>query len=98
MNKVYFTDEISCGTILSTEEILQVFKSFDRHPVNPNIKLFSRKPRFQKPISFCRCEVDDTENQNWKQNDEDCIDFTVSQDVKLVGVYFFGSKSIFLIY
>jgi hypothetical protein len=33
------------------------------------------------------------ENSYWKQNDEDCIDFTVSQDVKLVGVCFFGSKS-----
>lgn len=89
MNRDYFTDEISCGTILSNEEILQVFKSFERHP----IELFSQKPRFQKPISFCRCVVDDNENSSWKQNDEDCIDFTVSHDVKLVGVCFFGSKS-----
>lgn len=91
MERMFFTNSVSTRHILSLEEIVSVYQSYDKK----RTELFpmkSRRPVTCKTVQFIRCEVD--KNGQWTHNGEDdCLDFKTDFNASLTDIMVFGSKT-----
>ena len=88
MERKYFTEKVSKKSLLSYQEIINIYQSFD----DEEIAVFPRKRRTIEPMVCLRC---DTDNSGlWTHGGStDCLDFTTNLDCIIVGIKVFGSNT-----
>ena len=88
MERKYFTEHISKRSLLSSDEIINVYQSFD----DEEITVFKTKLRNMESVVYLRC---DTANPSkWMQDgNSDCLDFTTNLDCIMLGIKVFGSNT-----
>jgi len=88
MERKYFTEKVSKKNLLSYEEIVNVYQSFD----DEEITMFPRKKRNIEPMVCLRCDTDDS--GLWTHGgSNDCLDFTTNLDCIILGINVFGSNT-----
>ncbi|VDI53798.1 BTB/POZ domain-containing protein 6-like [Mytilus galloprovincialis] len=88
MDRKYFTHHVSTRHILSSDEIIRVFQSFD----GINVEKFPSKLRLPNPVKFYRCIANEG-HQSWTLDGSvDSIEFSTDFDGLLLGIIVFGSK------
>ncbi|XP_071180603.1 BTB/POZ domain-containing protein 6-like [Mytilus edulis] len=90
MKQDYFSRQISTRDILTKDEIVQVFQSFN-DPQLTNC-IFRIEKRHPKPISFFRCEVNNNRAAKWITKCEDDLAFKVDRDCFLKSVILFTPR------
>ncbi|XP_052077379.1 BTB/POZ domain-containing protein 2-like [Mytilus californianus] len=87
MKPKYFTEEISCKSVLTATEIVKVFQHFN----DKTTDIFPSKKRISK-IKIERCQLN--KKSSWTCSGlDDCIDFKTSFNAKLSVVLLFGSTT-----
>ena len=88
MERRYFTKKVSTRRILTPEEIIRVYQSYD----GVNIDDFSMKLRLPNPLKFYRCIVNESQTSWTQDGSVDSIEFSSDFDGLLLGIIVFGSK------
>ncbi|XP_063448949.1 BTB/POZ domain-containing protein 6-like [Mytilus trossulus] len=90
MKQDYFSRQISTRDILTKDEIVQIFQSFnDQQLTNCIFRIEKRHP---EPISFFRCEVNNNRAARWITKCEDDLAFKVDRDCFLKSVILFTPR------
>ena len=91
MERKYFTENVSKKSLLSSDEIINVYQSFD----DEEITVFPSKLRNIEHMEHMVCLRCDTGYflQWTRVGDWDCLDFTTNLDCIILGINVFGSKS-----
>ncbi|XP_052073923.1 BTB/POZ domain-containing protein 6-like [Mytilus californianus] len=90
MKQDYFSRQISTRDILTKDEIVNVFQSFNDQQLT-SCK-FRTEKRLPKPIPFFRCEVNNNRNARWITKYDDDLDFKVDRDCFLKSVIIFTPR------
>ena len=90
MEQTYFTENVSKIKLLTVDELLKVYQSFD----DDEVDMFSTKRRSIEHLIFSRCD-DKTNNLSSREMSEvnDCLDFTTHGGLSMLGINLFGSSS-----
>jgi len=90
MERKYFTNEVSTKNVLTLEEKVEIFQSFDGKPI------YTFPANMRLPISkleVWRRESNLNTSNSWNHNGaDDCLDFTTNFDCCIFGINVFGSK------
>ncbi|CAC5384712.1 unnamed protein product [Mytilus coruscus] len=89
MEPKFFTDEVSSKSILTLEEIDEVYEHFN----DKQTDIFSTKHRLSKIVRVQRCKVDTSTIWGYYGLDDHCVDFQTSNDGELTSVLLFGSET-----
>jgi len=90
MERKYFTDNVSKKSLLSYEEIINVYQSLD----DEELAVFPTKRRNIEHVVCRRCDTSIKNSVGWEQNGtNDCLDFTTNLDCIILGVNVFGSNT-----
>ena len=91
MERTYFTENVSKKSLLSHEEIINVYQSLD----DEEIAMFPTKWRNIKHMEHMVCLRCDAANLGyWVQNGKnDCLDFTTNHNCNMLGINVFGSHT-----
>ena len=91
MERKYFTEKVSKKCLLTVDEMLKVYQSFD----DEKIDMFPTKSRWHMICVVCRrCDPDPANLRGWEQyGPNDCLDFTTNLDSIMLGINVFGSRS-----
>ena len=87
MEQTYFTEKVSKINLLTVNELLIVYQSFDDD-------MFPTKRRSMERVVCCRCDLD-TYNLSGREHSglNDCLDFITNLGVIMLGIKVFGSIS-----
>jgi hypothetical protein len=89
MERKYFSNEVCTRNVLTAEEKVEIFLSFDGK------QIYTFPANMRLPISkleVWRCESNLNTSEPWYHNGEDdCLDFTTNFDCSIVGINVFGS-------
>jgi hypothetical protein len=89
MERKYFSNEVCTRNVLTAEEKVEIFLSFDGK------QIYTFPANMRLPISkleVWRCESNLNTSEPWDHNGEDdCLDFTTNFDCSIVGINVFGS-------
>lgn len=88
MERKFFTNEVSTRHILSPNEIINVFQSYDGRKV----EAFSSKLRLENPVRFYRCDLNEGKTSWTQDGSVDSIEFSADFNGLLLGIIVFGSK------
>jgi len=88
MERKYFTGNVSKKTLLTVDELLKVYQSFDGEEVD----MFPTKMRTMEATVCLRCDTDHSDDWN-QEGENDCLDFTTNLDCIISGIYVFGSTT-----
>jgi hypothetical protein len=90
MARKYFTENVSKKSLLSYEEIINVYQSLD----DDELAVFPTKRRNIEHMVCRRCDISFKHSEGWTQNGaNDCLDFTTNLDCIILGVNVFGSNT-----
>jgi len=90
MERKYFTEKVSKKSLLSYEEIINVYQSLD----DEEITVFPTKRRKIEQVVCRRCDTSHKNAMGWQQNGaNDCLYFTIDIDCIILGVNVFGSMT-----
>ena len=89
MERKYFINEVSAKNVLTLEEKMEIFQSFDGKLIDTfpaNMRLSYSK------LEVWRCESDSVKCIRWNHNDlDDFLDFSTNIDCYIYGIIVFGS-------
>ena len=89
MKRKYFFNEVCTRNVLTAEEKVEIFLSFDGK------QIYAFPANMRLPISkleVWRCESNLNTSEPWKHiGADDCLDFTTNFDCSIVGINVFGS-------
>ena len=90
MERKYFTNEVSTKNVLTLDEKVEIFQSFDGKP----IYTFPANMRLSiSQLEVWRCESNLNTGLSWNHNAaDDCLDFTTNFYCCIFGINVFGSK------
>jgi hypothetical protein len=90
MARKYFTENVSKKSLLSYEEIINVYQSLD----DEELAMFPTKRRNIDHMVCRRCDTSLKHSEGWTQNGaNDCLDFTTNLDCIILGINVFGSNT-----
>ena len=88
MERKYFTEKVSKKSLLSSDEIINVYQSLD----DEAIALFPTKRRHTEPIVCLRFDTDTDNSGGCTIN---CLDFSTNSDCIMLGINVFWIKYLF---
>ena len=90
MERKYFSHEVSTKNVLTKDERLEIYQSFDGIS---GIDTFPGNMRLYNAKLVWRCKVNLRRQNVWKHDGaDDCLDFTLSYDCDIYGILVYGSK------
>ena len=90
MEQTYFTENVSKKRLLTVDELLKVYQSFDDEEVD----MFPTKRRCMERVVCRRCDPNTKNLSGWEYSGlDDCLDFTTNLDIIMLGINVFGSIS-----
>lgn len=89
MNQHYFTENVSNSGLLTSDETINVFRSFTN---NGNSIFISQKRHYRVRFRRCVCNYNKV-NFHKRTSKYDCVDFQTSFNGKLCAVLLFGSTT-----
>jgi len=90
MERKYFSREVSTKNVLTKDEQLEIYRSFDGIS---GIGTFPGNKRLNDAKVVWRCKVNLQKKKFWRHDGvSDCLDFTLSYDCDIYGILVYGSK------
>ena len=92
MTRKYFTNNVSTQNVLTLDEKVEIYQSFDGKVID-TFPTYVRLKLSNAELKVLRCKSHLKTNSSWNQDGaDDCLDFTTNFDCYIYGIFVFGSN------